>query len=190
MGCFFERLILASASRSRMCGRGVKMKQAEREERFNAIVKRIESTPESQAIFAAAKASERGPTCLACGGKDRRIAELEAEIAQKSEASEQAEIKIRYDAYRAAMRLSIINAGGIAEPRVSDSFLIKNVPAEMLALRRLYVAYRAAMRQIMGEMEGGPISAGISDAELLRYAATGFPASLRAIIERRDGEGQ
>ena len=36
------------------------MKQAEREERFNAIVKRIESTPESQAIFAAAKASERG----------------------------------------------------------------------------------------------------------------------------------
>ena len=50
--------------------------------------------------------------------------------------------------------------------------------------------YRAAMRQIMSDMEGGTISVSTSDAELLKYAATGFPASLRAIIERRDGEGQ
>ena len=87
-----------------------------------------------------------------------------------SEASEQAEIKSRFDAYRAAMRLSIINAGGIAEPRVSDSFLIQHVPAEMLALRRLYISYRAAMRQLMEKMEGGAIAASISDAELLDYA--------------------
>lgn len=42
--------------------------------------------------------------------------------------------------------------------------------------------------QIMVDMEGGLIGPGITDAALLDYAATGFPASLRAIIERRDPE--
>lgn len=41
----------------------------------------------------------------------------------------------KLESYRAAMRQAVINAGGIAEPEVSDSFLLENVPAEMAALR-------------------------------------------------------
>ena len=64
--------------------RSKKVQKALMDERFQAAVKRIESTPESQAVFAAAKASERGPMCLVCDSKDRRIAELEAQLAEAS----------------------------------------------------------------------------------------------------------
>ena len=57
------------------------MTQAELEERFDAVVKRIESKLESRAIFAACKASECGPMCLGCSSKNRRIAELESQLA-------------------------------------------------------------------------------------------------------------
>ena len=107
----------------------------------------------------------------------------------KMEADEEKLLTLLAD-YRAAMRQAVINAGGIAEPGVSDGFLLKMVPAKMLALRRLHVDYRNAMLQIMADMEGSPIRPSVRDAVLIEYASTGFQTRLTAIIERRDGEGQ
>lgn len=122
---------------------------------------------------------------------DRLTRELaEARQERNVEQEFRGKYKAERDSLRAALRQTIINMGGIAEPGVSDTFLVEGAPAEAKALkdqRDELLKSEAALREALNAVKERCNSAGEGAA----YGAyedirEHIPEDMRWCVERID----